>query len=66
MKTPKILNVIVYVLILLLAFGTIWMIFGVTDDLAYSEVMELLEKNIAVLARPEAATDIVKEVYRAI
>ena len=46
MKNPKIINVIVYALILALAFGAIWMIFGNnTDRLTYSQVMELLEKK---------------------
>ncbi len=46
MKRTKIMNVITYVLILALAFGIIWMIFGNnTDRVAYSQVMELLENK---------------------
>ena len=46
MKRPKFMNVIIYVLILALAFGIIWMIFGnSTDKLTYSEVIDLLEKK---------------------
>ena len=46
MKHPKLMNAIVYILILALAFGAIWMIFGnITDKLAYSEVIGLLEKG---------------------
>ena len=46
MKHPKLMNVITYVLILALAFGVIWMIFGnSTDKVAYSQVMALLENK---------------------
>ena len=46
MKKPKFTNILVYILALAVAFGLIWMIFGnKTDDLAYSEVIDLLEKG---------------------
>ena len=46
MKRTKWMNVITYVLILALAFGIIWMIFGNNPDrVAYSQVMELLESK---------------------
>ena len=46
MKRTKIMNVITYVLILAIAFGVIWMIFGNnTDRVAYSQVLELLENK---------------------
>ena len=44
MKNSKILNGLAYLLILVIAFGLIWAIFGnTTDDLTYSQVMERLE-----------------------
>ena len=46
MKRTKWMNVITYVLILALAFGIIWMVFGNNPDrVAYSQVMELLESK---------------------
>ena len=46
MKRTKLTSVITYVLILALAFGIIWMIFGSsTDRVAYSQVMALLENE---------------------
>ena len=46
MKHPRLINVIVYILILALAFGIIWMIFGnPMDDLTYSQVVALFEKE---------------------
>ena len=46
MKRTKFTSVITYVLILALAFGIIWMIFGnSTDRVAYSQVLALLENK---------------------
>ena len=55
MKRPKIISILIYILILALAFGAIWMIFGNhTDSVAYSEVVELLDnKQVSTLLLEE-------------
>ena len=46
MKRTKMINVLLYALILILAFGTIWMFFGrMNDKVPYSQVLELFEQE---------------------
>ena len=46
MKNIKLINVLVYVLIIAMAFGIIWMIFGnSTDKVPYSQVLTLFEEE---------------------
>ena len=46
MKNIKLINVLVYVLIIAMAFGVIWMIFGnSTDKVPYSQVLTLFEEE---------------------
>ena len=46
MKNSKLINGIIYFLILVLAFGAVWMfVRNMTDKVTYSQVIELLEKG---------------------
>ena len=46
MKRIKTINVLVYALVLLIAFGAIWMFFGrLADDVPYSQVLALFEEE---------------------
>ena len=46
MKRINLINILLYALILVMAFGIIWMIFGrLTDKVPYSQVLELFEEE---------------------